>query len=41
MPISNEKSKNDKIIPDNLITKKMCKHAAEKLPSLLTYVPNH
>ena len=41
MSISNEKAKNDKIIPDNLKTKRMCKYAAKKLPSLLTYVSNH
>ena len=29
-----------KFVPDHLKTKKMCKHAVEKLPYLLRYVPD-
>ena len=29
-----------KFVPDQLKTKKMCKHAVKKLPFLLRYVPN-
>ena len=29
-----------KFVPDHLKTKKMCKHAVEKLPFLITHVPD-
>ena len=29
-----------KFVPDHFKTKKMCKHAAKKLPNLLRYVPD-
>ena len=29
-----------KFVPDNLKTKKMCKHSVKKLPYLLRYVPD-
>ena len=29
-----------KFIPDNLKTKKKCKHVVEKLPFLMRYVPD-
>ena len=30
-----------RFVPDNLKTKKMCKHTLKKLPCLLRHVPDH